>query len=135
MAALVDVGTFHIKRYAVSTGVPPLTDDEDDHDALDLDGCPTFTVTVTTSHLARTFEIPYGFWRRPIPMGALQAPVDFLTMENTWMLTLLHSNSKIWVRKGWKRFRRGNGLSVGDRLHFTLVNPMEVTFYVVIEKA
>ncbi|XP_042029783.1 B3 domain-containing protein REM20-like [Salvia splendens] len=94
--SLVDVGTFHIKRYDVSTGVPPLTDDyvyapndnvpttfvatiddyqpsysdtdssddsgyEDDHDALDLDGRPTFTVTVTASHIARTFEVPYGF--------------------------------------------------------------------------
>lgn len=68
-------------------------------------------------------------------MGALQAPVYFLTSENTWMPILQHNGSRIWVKKWWKSFRRANGLVGGDRLHFTLVNPMEVTFYVIIDKA
>ncbi|KAG6392952.1 hypothetical protein SASPL_147181 [Salvia splendens] len=62
-------------------------------------------------------------------MGALQAPVYFLTQENTWMLTLMHSSSNIWVKHGWKRFRRVNGLVVGDRCHFTLVNPDEDKYH------
>ncbi|XP_042016336.1 B3 domain-containing protein REM20-like [Salvia splendens] len=171
-STLADVGIFHVKRYDVRTGVPPLTDSEDigdvpdeeylvddvdttdgyepsdcdmdstddssyedDNDALDLDGRPTFDVAITTFHFTRTFEIPFGFWRRHILMGALQAPVYFLTTENTWILSLMHKDSKIWVKNGWKQFRHDNGLVVGDRLHFTLVNPLEVTFYVWVEKA
>ena len=34
---------------------------EDDQDALDLDSRPTFTVTITASHFARTLEMPVGF--------------------------------------------------------------------------
>ncbi|KAG6396028.1 hypothetical protein SASPL_142166 [Salvia splendens] len=33
----------------------------DDHGALDVDGCPTFVVTITTSHLDRTLKVPFGF--------------------------------------------------------------------------
>ncbi|KAG6430818.1 hypothetical protein SASPL_108891 [Salvia splendens] len=33
---------------------------EDDQGALDVDGCPTFVVTITTSHLDCTLEIPFG---------------------------------------------------------------------------
>ncbi|KAG6423822.1 hypothetical protein SASPL_114225 [Salvia splendens] len=108
---------------------------EDDQHALDLDGRPTFDVTITTAHLSGTFMIPYGFWSRHIPMGALQAPMYFLTTDNTWPMSLMHTDSMIWVKHGWKQFRRSNGLVVGDCLHFTLVNPLEVTFYVWVEKA
>ena len=105
------------------------------HGALELDGWPGFVVTITDSHLNGTTMIPYGYWRCHIPMGALKAPMYFLTIENTWMLTIMHNSSKVWVKEGWKRYIRDNGIGVGDRLHFTLVNPLEVTFFVWIEKA
>lgn len=104
---------------------------DDDHDALALDGRPTFTVDITPSNFGRTLEIPYGFWYRHIRMAAVRGPV---TEERRSMLWLLNSDSKIWVKTGWKRFKRGSGIKVGDRLTFTLVDPDYVTFYVLIDR-
>lgn len=101
---------------------------------LDLDGRPTFKLTLTDDHFVRPLEIMYGFWRRHVRMGALKAPIYFVTVDNTWLLELKNNTSKIWINSGWKRFRH-DGLVVGDRIHFTLVNIHEITFYVLIEKA
>ena len=68
-------------------------------------------------------------------MVALKALVYFLTAEDTWIMILRHNDSKIWVKNGWKRFIHDNGVAVGDQLHFTLVNPQEVNFYVYTDKA
>ena len=108
---------------------------KDDHRALDIVGRLIFTVIVTAELLAHTFEIPYGFWHRHIPMGALIASIYFLADKKKWMLMLVHTNSRIWVKHEWKRFRRDNGLAEGDRLILTLINPDDITFYVLVEKA
>ncbi|XP_042003829.1 B3 domain-containing protein At4g34400-like [Salvia splendens] len=50
----------------------------DDSRALQIDGFPTFAVTLTSSNINHRFEIPYGFWQRHIPNGALHAGVVYL---------------------------------------------------------
>ncbi|KAG6389877.1 hypothetical protein SASPL_151352 [Salvia splendens] len=107
----------------------------DDHGAFDVDGCPTFSVTITNSHLAGTFEIPFGFWNHYIRIGALQAPIYFVHRENTSTITLGYSNSKIWIAHGWKHFSRANQLLLGDRCNFKLVDGDDVTFYVWFDRA
>ncbi|KAG6410837.1 hypothetical protein SASPL_128906 [Salvia splendens] len=117
---LVDVGTFYIKRYAVRTGVPPLTDEEDYVYAPD-DDVPTPFVETTYDYQ------PSDSDTNSLDDSGYEDDHDALDLDGRLSFT-------VTVRKGWKRFRRGNGLADGDRLHFTLVNLMEVTFYVVIEK-
>ncbi|KAG6421364.1 hypothetical protein SASPL_117915 [Salvia splendens] len=48
----------------------------DDSRALTIDGLPTFVFTLTATNINRSLEIPYGFWQRHIPMGAIQAGVS-----------------------------------------------------------
>ena len=105
------------------------------HGALELDGWPTFVETITDSHLNGTVMIPYGYWRRHIPMGGLKAPIYLLTIENTWMLTIMHNSSKFGSKKG------GKGsfvtMELASEINFIShsLNPLEVTFFVWIEKA
>lgn len=68
---------------------------EDDSGALDVDGYPTFAISLTPTNINRTIEIPYGFWQRHIPMGAIKAGVYLLTGEGTWLCTLKHNSRKI----------------------------------------
>lgn len=83
----------------------------------------------------RTLELPFRFWQRHIRMGALEAPVYFLADGETWKVDLGHSTSKIWVKRGWRRFKDGNRLAVGVRCHFTLVDADNVQFYVWFDRA
>ncbi|KAL1568936.1 B3 domain-containing protein REM1-like [Salvia divinorum] len=164
---LVDVGTFRVKRYNMSSGCAPRsdlemvheydieeiyspnldssddyepsdigedTDDDDDYvaerGALDMDGYPTFMVTLTKTHMNRTLEIPNGFWKKHIRMSALQATIYFLVDGKTWMLTLGHNPTKIWIKHGWRRFRENNALVEGVRCNFKPVDADDVQFYV-----
>lgn len=68
-------------------------------------------------------------------MGALQAPVYFLADGKTWKIVLSHSLSKIWVKRGWSRFRDDNRLAVGVRCHFMLVDADDVQVYVWFDRA
>ncbi|XP_042003642.1 B3 domain-containing protein At4g34400-like [Salvia splendens] len=69
--------------------VPSETDSEttfdddyvDDSRALLIDGFPTFAVTLTSTNINRRLEIPYCFWRRHIPNGAIHAGVYLSTEE------------------------------------------------------
>ncbi|KAG6392829.1 hypothetical protein SASPL_147057 [Salvia splendens] len=47
----------------------------DDSRALNIDGFPTFFISLTPTNINRSLEIPYGFWQCHIPMGAIQAGV------------------------------------------------------------
>ncbi|KAG6394946.1 hypothetical protein SASPL_145537 [Salvia splendens] len=51
----------------------------DDRRALNIDGFPTFVISLTTIHMSRSIEIPYGFWQRNIPMGAIKEGVHLVT--------------------------------------------------------
>ncbi|XP_047953975.1 B3 domain-containing protein At1g16640-like [Salvia hispanica] len=140
---MVDDEIFHVKRYNPRTGCPPLcdvqepeiesSDDEDyapDQGVIDDDGCPTFVVTLDWSNIKRSLEIPFAFWRRHIRMNALQDPVYFNVNGDTWYIVLDHNDSKIWVKRGWRRFKNVNYLVAGTRCHFKLIDRNEVQFYV-----
>ena len=55
-------------------------------------------------------------------------------MGETWLVTLGHSLTKIWVKRGWRRFKYGNNLVVGDRRHFKLIDTNEVIELVYISQ-
>lgn len=50
-------------------------DYEDDRGALDIDGHPTFVISLNRTNLNRTIEIPYEFWKRHTSMATLKAPI------------------------------------------------------------
>ncbi|KAG6419003.1 hypothetical protein SASPL_121211 [Salvia splendens] len=102
----------------------------DDSRALNIDGFPTFVISLTTMHISRSIEIPYGFWQRNIPMGAIKAGVHLVTDGGIWRCTLKHKSRKIWVKHGWARFKTENNLVEGASCHFQLVDALEVQFYV-----
>ncbi|KAG6395957.1 hypothetical protein SASPL_142091 [Salvia splendens] len=104
--------------YAVEAGV------------LDEDGCPTFTVTFDSSNINRTLEIPMSFWRRHIRMISLQDPIYFNVNGDSWYIMLDHNETKIWVKRGWRRFKERNNIVIGVRCHFKLIDRNEVQFYV-----
>ncbi|XP_047961463.1 B3 domain-containing protein REM20-like [Salvia hispanica] len=109
-------------------------DYEDDSGALDVDGYPTFVLTLTKTNINRTIEIPYRFWQRHIRMGALEAAVFLLAEGETWRVTLKHKGSKIWVKHGWGQFKTDNQLVEGVRCHFKLVDADDVQFFVWFER-
>lgn len=76
----------------------------------DDDGCPTFTVTLDASNINRTLEILMAFWRRHIRMNSLQDPVYFNVNGDSWYIILDHNETKIWVKRGWRRFKERNNL-------------------------
>ncbi|KAG6411641.1 hypothetical protein SASPL_129725 [Salvia splendens] len=121
----------------------------DDSRALQIDGFPTFAVTLTSSNINHRFEIPYGFWQRHIPNGALHAGVYLSTERGTvylhnglrntgeelsfdcrlvmpngsrWPVRVLNIASGCYFCVGWSEFRRGNKISHGETLCFTLVD-------------
>ncbi|KAG6410394.1 hypothetical protein SASPL_128452 [Salvia splendens] len=118
--------------------VPSETDSEttfdddyvDDSRALLIDGFPTFAVTLTSTNINRRLEIPYCFWRRHIPNGAIHAGVYLSTEGGTWLCTLKHNSTKLWVKHGWTRFKHDNNIVVGVRCHFKLVDAFAPQFQV-----
>ncbi|KAG6411582.1 hypothetical protein SASPL_129665 [Salvia splendens] len=150
----------------------------DDSRALQIDGFPTFAVTLISSNINHRFEIPYGFWQRHIPNGALHAGVYLSTERGTWLyddsygayhrlpsfikvfsgarnkeemrlppqwvaehgeelsfdcrlvmpngsrwpVRVLNIASECYFCVGWSEFRRGNKISHGETLCFTLVD-------------
>ncbi|KAG6399966.1 hypothetical protein SASPL_141454 [Salvia splendens] len=104
----------------------------DDSRALNIDGFPTFVVTLTPTNINRRLEIPYGFWQRHIPMGAIQAGVYLVTDERMWHCTLKHNSTTIWVKHGWARFKHENNLVEGVRCNFKLVDAFVVQFHVIM---
>lgn len=68
-------------------------------------------------------------------MAALFDPVYFNVNGKTWLVTLAHSATKIWVKHGWRRFQNGNNLVVGDHCHFKLIDPNEVIFSVWFDRS
>ncbi|KAG6427957.1 hypothetical protein SASPL_112205 [Salvia splendens] len=107
----------------------------DDSGALNIDGLPTFVLTLTPANIHRTLEFPYGFWQRHIPMGAIQAGVYLVTERGTWICTLKHNLRSIRIRRGWNRFKHDNNLTEGVRCHFTLVDAFAVHFQVRFDRA
>ncbi|XP_042032229.1 B3 domain-containing protein REM1-like [Salvia splendens] len=106
----------------------------DDSRALSIDGFPTFIVTLTPANINRRLDISYGFWRRHIPMGAIQAGLYLVTDGRMWRCTLKHNSTTIWVKQGWARFKHDNNLVEGVRCHFKLVDAFVVQFHVEIER-
>ncbi|KAG6415718.1 hypothetical protein SASPL_123133 [Salvia splendens] len=120
-------------EYVPSENESESTGDEDyvdDSRALNVDGIPTFVISLTPSNINRRLEIPYWFWQRHIPMGAIQAGVHLVTEGGTWLCTLKHNSRKIWVKHGWGRFKQENNLVEGVRCHFKLVDNFVVQFEV-----
>lgn len=109
-------------------------DYEDDSGALDVDGYPTFVITLTKTNIIRTIEFPYNFCNRYIRKGALEAPVYLTAEGETWRVTLNQSPSKIWVSRGWGRFKNDNNLVEGVRCHFILIDADDVQFFVWFER-
>lgn len=103
---------------------------EDDSGVLNVDGYPTFMISLTPTNINRTIEIPYGFWQRHVPMGTLKAPVRLVAEGGTWRVNLKHSERKIRVKHGWARFKHDHSLVDGVRCHFMLIDALDVTFYV-----
>ncbi|KAG6431438.1 hypothetical protein SASPL_109517 [Salvia splendens] len=101
-----------------------------DPEVLADDGCPTFTVTLDSSNISRSLEIPMAFWRRHIRMISLQDPVYFNINGDSWFIVFDHSATKIWVKRGWRRFKIANNIVVGTRCHFKLIDRIDVQFYV-----
>ncbi|KAL1563139.1 B3 domain-containing protein-like protein [Salvia divinorum] len=105
-------------------------DYESNHDALEDDDHPMFTVVLSNSHIRRTLEIPILFWRKHIRMSALKDEIYFTVDSTTWLIEVDHNEHKMWIKKGWKRFKNGNGLVEGVRCIFQLVDVKEVHFYI-----
>ncbi|KAG6411773.1 hypothetical protein SASPL_129857 [Salvia splendens] len=63
---------------------------------------PTFIVVRTKFDIKKSLKISVDFWMQHIRPSALEDPI-YLTVESrgTWLLELAHSESKIWVKKGW----------------------------------
>ena len=99
------------------------------------DVCPTFTITLDSSNINRSLEIPMAFWRHHIRMNALQDPVYFNVNGDTWYIILDHNEIKIWVKRGWRRFKYGNNLVVDVRCHFKLIDRNDVQFYVWFDRS
>ncbi|XP_042032416.1 uncharacterized protein LOC121779149 [Salvia splendens] len=119
--------------YAPSDSESDTTVDEeyaDDSRALSIDELPTFVISLTQANIDRSIEIPYGFWQRHIPMGAIEAGVSMVTERGMWRCTLKHNSKKIWVKHGWTRFKHKHNLVEGVRCHFKLVDALVVQFYV-----
>ncbi|KAL1569287.1 B3 domain-containing protein-like protein [Salvia divinorum] len=104
-------------------------DYESNHDALEDDDHPMFTVVLSKSHIRRTL-IPIGLWRKHIRMSGLKDEIYFTVDSTTWLIELDHNEHKIWIKKGWERFKNGNGLVEGVQCIFQLVDVKEVHFYV-----
>ncbi|KAG6399034.1 hypothetical protein SASPL_140508 [Salvia splendens] len=107
----------------------------DDSGALNIDGLPTFMISIIATNINRSLEIPYGFWQRHIPMGAIQAGVYLVTERGTWLCTLKHNSTSIRVKRGWNRFKHDNNLTEGVRCHFKLVDAFAVQFQVLFDRA
>ncbi|KAG6392948.1 hypothetical protein SASPL_147177 [Salvia splendens] len=101
-----------------------------DAGVLDDDVCPTFTVNLDASNINCTLEIPMVFWHRHIRMISLQDPIYFNVNGDSWYIILDHNETKIWVKRGWRRFKERNNLVVGVRCHFKLIDQNDVQFYV-----
>ncbi|KAG6427782.1 hypothetical protein SASPL_112029 [Salvia splendens] len=56
----------------------------DNSGALNVDGYPTFVISLTPTNINRSIEIPYGFWQRHIPLGAIKAAVYLVTEGGMW---------------------------------------------------
>ncbi|KAG6389188.1 hypothetical protein SASPL_150647 [Salvia splendens] len=106
----------------------------DDIGALNVDGYPTFVISLTPTNINRNIEIPYGFWQRHIPLGAIKAVVYLVTEGRMWRCTLKDNSRKIWVKHGWARFKHEHNLVEGVRCHFKLVDAFVVQFYVWFER-
>ncbi|KAG6415910.1 hypothetical protein SASPL_123329 [Salvia splendens] len=120
-----EVDTFD--DYVPSENGSETTVDEDyvdDSRALTIDGCPTFVHSITPTNINHSLEIPFGFWQRHIPMGAIQAGMCLVTERGTWICTLKHNLSGIRVKRGWSRFKQENNLTEGVRCNFTLVDAL-----------
>ncbi|KAG6391012.1 hypothetical protein SASPL_148758 [Salvia splendens] len=102
----------------------------DDSGALNIDGFPTFIISLTPTNINRSLEIPYGFWQRHIPMGAIKVGVHLVTEGGMWLCTLKHNSRKVWVKHGWARFKHEHNLVEGVRCHFKLVDAFVVQFQV-----
>ena len=85
---------------------------------------------LTTANIRSTLEIPFPFWRRYIRMNALQDPVYFNVDGDSWLANMAHSQTKIWVSRGWRPFKQHYNLVAGTRCHFKLIDTNEVQFYV-----
>ncbi|KAL1564634.1 B3 domain-containing protein-like protein [Salvia divinorum] len=125
---------------ATSEDYEPSETDSEAHSDCSIDvsalaladyGHPTFVVVLTESSIKKSLKISIEFWRQHIRTSALEDPIYF-TVESggTWLLQLEHTETKIWVKKGWKRFKDANRLVVGVRCTFQLVDVDEVHFYV-----
>ncbi|KAG6416351.1 hypothetical protein SASPL_123779 [Salvia splendens] len=106
----------------------------DDSGALNVDGYPTFVISLTPTNINRSIEIPYGFWQRHIPLGAIKAAVYLVTEGGMWRCTLKHNSRKIWVKHGWARLKHEHNLVEGVHCHFKLVDAFVVQFYVWFER-
>ena len=71
-----------------------------------------------------------AFWRRHIRMISLEHPVYFNVNGDTSFVTLEHSDTKICVKKRWRRFKSFRKLVVGVQCHFKLIDASDVQFYV-----
>ncbi|KAL1553922.1 B3 domain-containing protein-like protein [Salvia divinorum] len=91
-------------------------------------------IALTKSNIERTLEIPFGFWAQYIRMASLQASVFFTVEDRTWEVVLNNSLTKIWVKRGWRRFKQDNALIEGVRCTFQLVDPGEPQFYVSFDR-
>ncbi|XP_042016098.1 uncharacterized protein LOC121764084 [Salvia splendens] len=106
----------------------------DDSRALNIDGYPTFEFTLNSTTINQRLEIPYSFWQRHIPMGAIQAGVYLVTERGMWFCTLQHNSRKIWAKHDWARFKHDHNLVVGVRCTFKLVYSFGVQFQVVFDR-
>ncbi|XP_047978709.1 B3 domain-containing protein Os03g0212300-like [Salvia hispanica] len=92
---------------------------------------PTFVVVLTKSSIKKSLEISVDFWRKHIRASALDEPIYFTAETGgTWLLELAHTERKIWVKKGWGRFKNDNRLVPGVQCTFQLVDVKEIHFYV-----
>ncbi|KAG6434676.1 hypothetical protein SASPL_106316 [Salvia splendens] len=72
----------------------------DDSRALSIDGFPTFVVTLTPANINRRLDISYGFWRRHIPMGAIQAGLYLVTDDGCGVVPLNTTRRLYGLSKG-----------------------------------
>ncbi|XP_042009241.1 B3 domain-containing protein REM8-like [Salvia splendens] len=123
--------------YVPSENESDTTVDEDyvdDSGALNIDGLPTFIISLNQANINGSLEIPYGFWLRNIPLGAVKAGAYLVIEQGRWRCTLKNKSSKIWVKHGWSRLKNEHNLVEGVRCHFKLVDALDVTFYVFFER-
>ncbi|XP_042032421.1 uncharacterized protein LOC121779154 [Salvia splendens] len=106
----------------------------DNSRALTIDGVPSFEIMLNSENINRRLEIPYGFWQRHIPIGAIQGGLYLVTERGIWPCTLKNNSSKIWVKNGWNRFKYEHNVVVGVRCQFKLVDAFEVQFRVSFDR-